>query len=85
MIHTLSTIHNLNIHHISDTHGGHNGVIIPPNIDILVFTGDESDHRNPNLNEVEFYEFAEWFIDLPIKNKYLLQVITVLIFFIMKR
>ena len=59
----------MRILHISDTHGLHHQINILNNIDVLVFTGDESNHRDPYRNEAEFYDFAQWFIDLPIKHK----------------
>lgn len=59
----------MKILHISDTHGLHHQLNIKNDIDVLAFTGDESNHRDPYRNEAEFYDFAQWFIDLPIKHK----------------
>jgi 3',5'-cyclic AMP phosphodiesterase CpdA len=51
----------MKIFHVSDTHGLHHQINIPNDIDVLAFTGDESNHRDPYRNEAEFYDFAEWF------------------------
>ena len=59
----------LRVLHLSDTHGFHDLLNIPQDIDVLAFTGDESNHRDPYRNEAEFYDFAQWFINLPIKHK----------------
>lgn len=49
----------LRVLHISDTHGFHDLLSIPQDIDVLAFTGDESNRRDPHLNEAEFYDFAQ--------------------------
>lgn len=59
----------LRVLHISDTHGFHDLLNIPQDIDVLAFTGDESNRRDPYFNESEFYDFAQWFAEIPIKHK----------------
>lgn len=53
---------------ISDSHGYHNMYKIP-NIDMVIFCGDESNYKSASLNEQEFYNWVEWFKSLPIKYK----------------
>ena len=57
------------IWHISDTHSYHNQLIIPENIDIVCFTGDESNYYETFMNEIETKDFLYWFAHLPIKHK----------------
>lgn len=57
------------IWHISDTHGYHNLLTIPNDIDIVIHSGDASNSRAPYLNEHEFIQFWNWFDNLPIKYK----------------
>ena len=57
------------IWHISDTHSYHNQLIIPENIDIVCFTGDESNYYETFKNEIETKDFLYWFAHLPIKHK----------------
>lgn len=60
----------MKILHISDTHGKHLGMELDlEGVDVLVHTGDESNYRQPVLNEAEFYDFVEWYGNLPIKDK----------------
>jgi len=59
----------MNIWHISDTHGYHEKLEIPKNIDVVIHSGDATNHRSPALNEVEMIRFIQWFSRLPIKTK----------------
>lgn len=62
---------NLNILHISDTHGFHG--LFPhntfDNIDILIHSGDCSNYRDPHRNEQEVRNFITWYSSLPVKYK----------------
>lgn len=57
------------IWHISDTHGHHDRLIIPNNIDIVIHSGDASNYKDPYKNEKEMHSFLTWFSNLPIENK----------------
>jgi len=59
----------MKIWHISDTHSFHNLLQIPENIDIIVFSGDESNYYEVYKNEPECKSFLDWFGNLPIKYK----------------
>ena len=55
--------------HLSDTHSNHNQLIIPDNIDIVIHTGDATNHRDPYRNEPEMHKFLDWYSSLNIPNK----------------
>jgi Icc-related predicted phosphoesterase len=57
------------IWHISDTHTFHKLLTVPKNIDIVIFSGDCSNPKDPYLNEPEVKDFIQWFKELPIKHK----------------
>ena len=59
----------MRIWHISDTHTFHNLLVIPTNIDMIIFSGDCSNPRDPFSNEPEVRDFIDWFGALPIKYK----------------
>ena len=59
----------MKIWHISDTHGYHDLLSIPENIDIVTHSGDCSNDRNPYNNESEVRNFIDWYKLLPIKYK----------------
>lgn len=59
----------LRIWHISDTHTYHNLLEIPKDCNMVIFSGDCSNPRNPYINEPEVREFLNWFKNLPIKHK----------------
>lgn len=59
----------MKIWHISDTHTYHKLLTIPENIDIVIFSGDCSNPRDPYNNEPEVRSFIHWFKELPIKHK----------------
>lgn len=59
----------MRILHISDSHTYHRDIIIPPNIDMIIFSGDCSNPREPYLNEHEVRDFITWYNSLDIKHK----------------
>jgi len=59
----------MNIWHISDTHGYHDLLKIPDNIDMVIHSGDCSNPRDPYNNEPEVRGFIDWYKELPIKHK----------------
>jgi len=59
----------MKIWHIGDTHTYHDLLEIPKDIDIVIFSGDCSNPRDPYSNELEVRNFIDWFKYLPIKHK----------------
>ena len=59
----------LKIWHISDTHTFHEMLTIPENIDVVIFSGDCSNPREPLPNSFEVLKFLKWFGELDIKYK----------------
>ena len=59
----------MKIWHISDTHGFHNHLNIPEGIDLVIHTGDCSNHMSPYENEWEVKNFLMWYENLDIPNK----------------
>lgn len=59
----------LKIWHISDTHTYHWLLKVPENIDMVIFSGDCSNPRNPIMNSIEVENFIAWFASLDIKYK----------------
>jgi len=59
----------MNIWHISDTHTYHDQLIVPEDIDMVIFSGDCSNVRDPYKNEHEVRNFITWFDNLNIKYK----------------
>jgi Icc-related predicted phosphoesterase len=55
--------------HISDSHTYHGFLKVPDNIDMVIFSGDCSNPRNPYTNEQEVRNFITWFNSLSIKHK----------------
>ncbi len=55
--------------HVSDTHACHRLLTIPEGIDIIIFSGDESNYFDVFKNEPECKDFISWFGNLPIKYK----------------
>lgn len=55
--------------HISDTHGFHRQLEVPEDIDIVIHTGDASNHKDPYQNEWEIKDFLMWYESLKIPNK----------------
>lgn len=59
----------MRIWHISDTHRCHGQLGVPENIDMVIHSGDATNHRHKIENSVELWPFLEWFRALPIKHK----------------
>ena len=59
----------MKIWHISDTHGFHKQLTVPEGIDLVIHTGDCSNHRDPYQNEWEVKDFLMWYEQVPIPNK----------------
>jgi Icc-related predicted phosphoesterase len=59
----------MNIWHISDTHTYHGLLTVPEDIDMVIFSGDCSNPRDPYLNKEEVLNFVEWMKNLPIPYK----------------
>lgn len=59
----------MKIWHISDTHTYHELLTVPEDIDIVIFSGDCSNPRDPYNNEPEVRDFIHWYKGLPIKHK----------------
>jgi Icc-related predicted phosphoesterase len=47
--------------HISDTHSYHDLLSIPKDIDMIIHSGDCSNHRTPGINEHEVMDFINWY------------------------
>ena len=59
----------MKIYHISDTHTFHGLLKVPKGIDMVIFSGDCSNPRDPYVNEHEVRNFITWFTSLEIKHK----------------
>lgn len=59
----------LKVWHISDSHSYHYLLKTPENIDLVIFSGDESNYYEVSKNEAEAWNFINWFKKLPIPNK----------------
>ena len=59
----------MKIWHISDTHTFHELLEIPQGVDLVIFSGDCSNPRDPYNNEPEVRAFIDWYGNLPIKHK----------------
>jgi Icc-related predicted phosphoesterase len=57
------------IWHFSDTHGYHDLLNVPENIDIAIFSGDCSNFRDVYRSEQEILYFLEWYKSLNIRCK----------------
>lgn len=57
------------IQHISDTHGLHDLIEIDKSVDLIIFSGDESNSPLPHFNFNEFTNFFFWFKSVPVKHK----------------
>jgi len=58
----------MKIYHFSDTHQFHESLTIPE-ADLVVFSGDCSNPRDPFINEYQVRTFIDWFAGLNIKHK----------------
>ncbi|TXI90021.1 MAG: metallophosphoesterase [Chryseobacterium sp.] len=54
--------------HISDTHGYHEELNIPE-VDLIIHSGDCSNHRDPYRNEKEVIDFLNWYAMVNCPNK----------------
>lgn len=59
----------MRVWHISDTHGLHDQLKTPQDVDVVVHSGDASNTRDPIKNLGELKKFLIWFADLPLKEK----------------
>jgi Icc-related predicted phosphoesterase len=59
------------IWHISDTHGYHDLLVIPENIDIVIHSGDFTNYKDLYRNETETSSFIRWYSGLLIPTKIL--------------
>jgi Icc-related predicted phosphoesterase len=59
----------MRIWHISDTHTYHRLLEVPTDIDMVIFSGDCSNPKDPYQNEVEVRGFIDWFASLKIQYK----------------
>ena len=50
-------------------HCNHDQITIPDDIDIVIHSGDATNHRDPIRNEPEMHKFLTWFTALPIQHK----------------
>lgn len=54
---------------ISDTHSTHRRLRIPDGVDMVIHSGDSTNYYNYTDNLLEFHDFKDWFLELPIKYK----------------
>jgi len=54
---------------ISDTHGQHETLFVPPAIELVIHAGDESNSHSPAMNNNECRDFLTWYGALPIPHK----------------
>lgn len=54
---------------ISDTHGLHRKLIVPPDVELIIHSGDESTDPRVHFNNNEALDFFEWFSNLYIPHK----------------
>ncbi len=59
----------MKIFHFSDSHTYHGLLTIPEGIDMIIFSGDCSNPRDPYPNKLEVENFIYWYSKLPIKHK----------------
>jgi len=59
----------MKIWHISDTHTFHELLNVPEDIDMVIFSGDCSNPRDPYNNELEVRAFLDWYSKLNIQYK----------------
>lgn len=57
---------------VSDTHGQHQSLKIPKNINTIIHGGDSSNHFSGIINFSEGEKFLEWYAKLDIPNKILI-------------
>lgn len=54
---------------LSDTHGFHNQIEVPSDIDMIIHSGDASNYREPVYNYIEMSDFISWYKILNVKHK----------------
>lgn len=61
----------MKILHISDTHGFHNQLPVDcwEGVDVIVHSGDCSNYFEVNQNELEVFNFMNWYERIPVKHK----------------
>ncbi len=61
----------MKIWHLSDTHGLHDQIRLPEDLDIacVIHSGDAGNHRDTPLSMGEMWRFLEWFRNLPYEKK----------------
>ena len=59
----------MKIWHVSDTHGYHDLLEVPDNIDLIIVSGDGSNYKDMYKNEVEVRALITWLERLNIPNK----------------
>jgi len=59
----------MRIWHISDTHGYHDLLDVPKDIDMVIHSGDCSNPKDPYNNEPEVRNFIDWYSKLDIPTK----------------
>lgn len=59
----------MQVWNLSDTHSHHSTLIIPKNIDCVIYAGDSTNYYDWMSNQIEFESFLTWFTALPIKHK----------------
>lgn len=59
----------MRIWHISDSHSFEKEYNIPDGIDVICYTGDESNNHSQHLNHNEFLDFVRWYAEVPVQHK----------------
>jgi Icc-related predicted phosphoesterase len=59
----------IKIWHISDTHGRHDSLEVPQEVDLVIFSGDCSNSSDSAVNVNQVKSFIDWFTELPIREK----------------
>ena len=59
----------MKIWHFGDTHGYHKFLKVPKDIDMVIFSGDSSNNKNPYINVYELIDFIYWYNELDIPYK----------------
>lgn len=54
---------------MSDTHGFHENIRVPEDIDMMIHSGDGSNNREPEYNSVEMQRFLAWYNEQRVKYK----------------
>lgn len=62
----------MKILHISDTHGFHNLLTIPEDIDMIIHSGDTTNYKDLYKNQTEMEDFIYWYSRVKVKYKILI-------------